>query len=281
MERHLNDALKKPAPDERLMFIDLNARLPPGCGPKNPPQFMETAINRLEQYEKKKLRLGARGYVFITCLDFHRELSATPGVLVAPFGMGIPDFNRPGPYRLSELHRHDQTHADALNIAEALTKLLVFPATFDGSLPSVTFEKVQPIVIGEDFTFPSAEGGAPLTGKVTSAVVVEAEKSAYVAVTTSDAASHLVKAPLTDRELSDYRAHPESFFGRIVHVGGKAETPYGMFKFLMKAHGFMTRTQLLEKLGGLESLELAQKSDEELRAIYCEGLVARLPRATK
>jgi len=67
-------------------------------------------------------------------------------------------------------------------------------ATFDGSLPSGSFERVQRIIIGETCTFPGVGDAPSITGKVTTACVVEPEKAAYVGVTTADGTS-IIKAP--------------------------------------------------------------------------------------
>jgi SEC-C motif len=50
---HLNDALAKPAADERLIFIDLNAE--PEFGTDLKPAWHDRAIKRLEQYEAREL----------------------------------------------------------------------------------------------------------------------------------------------------------------------------------------------------------------------------------
>jgi hypothetical protein len=80
--------------------------------------------------------------------------------------------------------------------------------------------------------------------------------------------------------LIDYRAHPEAFFGEILPVCGKAETPYDMFKFFMDAYILLTRTQLLKYLGLVDCGETVTKSTEELRALYCEIMVTRLSSKT-
>jgi hypothetical protein len=49
----LNDAFKKPAADERLIFIDLNAEMT--ANPEGKPLWIEAAARRLERYEKEDL----------------------------------------------------------------------------------------------------------------------------------------------------------------------------------------------------------------------------------
>ena len=70
----------------------------------------------MEQYEKKELPEGEDAYVFVTNLPFHRMLSEPLSIAAVPVGVGIPDFNRPGNYRLSEAHRLKQKHIDAYDI---------------------------------------------------------------------------------------------------------------------------------------------------------------------
>src|SRR5262249_39825232 len=49
---HLNDALTKPAADQRLIFIDLNAE--PEFGTDLKPIWHDRAVERLERYEAKE-----------------------------------------------------------------------------------------------------------------------------------------------------------------------------------------------------------------------------------
>ena len=53
---HLNAALAKPAKDERLIFIDLNAQ--PAFDKDSKPDWLEPAMKRLERYEQKELKQG-------------------------------------------------------------------------------------------------------------------------------------------------------------------------------------------------------------------------------
>ncbi len=74
--KHLNGALKKPAADQRLIFIDLNC--PPVLGSDGKPTWVESAGKRLERYEKDQLQAGTTAYVFVTNLAFHRQLDIAP-----------------------------------------------------------------------------------------------------------------------------------------------------------------------------------------------------------
>ena len=158
----MNAALKKPAKDTRLIFIDLNTE--PGILKDGKPEWGDRAIRRLEQYEQKELPQDENAYLFVTNLPYHRllneETSNNPLALTAlPFGIGIHDFNRPGYYRLSEAHRLKQKHIDAYDIGNSLQKYPQLPSTFDGSLPSETFYGANGrVLIGETCTFKDADG---------------------------------------------------------------------------------------------------------------------------
>jgi hypothetical protein len=63
---HLNAALAKPAADERLIFIDLNAE--PQMDDSK-PAWIEQAATRLEHYEARELAAGVTAYLMVTtCL---------------------------------------------------------------------------------------------------------------------------------------------------------------------------------------------------------------------
>jgi hypothetical protein len=97
---HLNGALAKPANDERLIFIDVNT--PPKTDHNGQPDWLEPAMRRLEQYEKAENTTGATAYVFLTNIAYHRDLTGQPMFAASPFGLGLPDFNRPGMIRVSD-----------------------------------------------------------------------------------------------------------------------------------------------------------------------------------
>ena len=98
----LNKALAKPAADERLIFIDLNTD--PTVEADGKPPWIETLGKRLEQHEKKELPQGVSAYVFVTNFPFHRRLSEPASLVGVPYGLGIPDFNRPAVRRCVGWH---------------------------------------------------------------------------------------------------------------------------------------------------------------------------------
>jgi hypothetical protein len=278
MVRHLNKALAKPAADERMIFIDLNAPMAADVSDDNRPPFVDRATSRLERYEQESLPAGVTGYVFITNTNFHHDLNAPAQLVAFPFGLGMPDFNRPGFFRLSERYLQEKKHADALRVADSLSRLLALPSTFDGSLPNVALNgEKPPIVIGQRYKFEGAgAGGEDLIGTVADATVLEAEKAVYVVVNSDDGQSCILKEPMSDGQLADYKAHPDAYFGKIVRPPKDAKTKNDLFEFFMDAYGSLSREELLVRLAGrVESAE--EKETDELLAIYCEGWVAVTP----
>jgi hypothetical protein len=273
--KQLNAALAKPAADERMIFIDLNAEMPADASDDKRPAFVGAVTKRLERYERNELKVGERAYIFVTNANFHKNLDTPAQLLSVPFGLGMPDFNRPGKYRLSERYRQDKVHADALRVAEGFSKLLSFPSTFDGSLPSVGLQSERPpVVIGANYNFEGAgPNGEDIVGVVGDACVLEAEKAVIIAVSRPDGSGFLLKEPMSDRQFADYKAHPDAYFGKVVRPPKKAETPQDLFEFFMDAYKELPRDKLLEHLNG--RLPNAEQMDvDELRAVYCEGLVS-------
>lgn len=262
---HLNNALQKPAANERLIFIDLNAEAMFEDDGK--PDWSAKAIKRLEQYEAKELTGGIQAYVFVTNLPFHRMLNETLLISALPFGLGMPDFNRPGYFRLSDIYRQKQKHIDAHHIGEALQNYPCLPTTFDGRLPSEAFgQSSSRVIIGETNTVKDG-----VIGTVTTAAVSEPEKQVYI----GDSRGRIFCQPISDEELADYRAHPEAYFGMIQSVPKTAKSRYEFFEWLMEAFKGLSREILLERLAAAPNFEcLKNMADADLLAEYCERMVA-------
>ena len=263
--KHLNDALQNPAADERLIFIDLNTEA--AFEDDGNPNWSAKAIARLLQYEATELADGIRAYVFVTNLPFHRMMDETPLISALPFGLGMPDFSRPGYYRLSDIYRRKQKHIDVYHIGESLQKYPCLPPTFDGSLPSEAFGRSPSrVMIGETHTLKDG-----IIGTVTTATVSEPEKQIYM----GDDKGRIFCQSISDEELADYRAHPEAYFGRIQSVPKTAESRYEFFEWLMEASKGLSRDTLLERLALRPNFEnLKNMNDADLLAEYCEGLAA-------
>jgi SEC-C motif len=277
---NLNNALGKPAADERLIFIDLNVE--PKFDRDNKPTWGDAAVKRIERYEASELPKGASAYLFVTNIGFHRNLDGTPAPAMLPFGLGIADFNRPGYMRLSEIYRQKRKHIDAHHIGESFLNYTKFPTTFDGSLPSEAFgAATSRVKIGESYLFRNV-GGADMVGTVTYATVWESEKKAAISVTFTDGTASILTQPMTDAEFSDYKAHPEAYFGKILPVGKKVENQYELFEFFVEANKGLSRATLLQCLGRPADFDpLGVVSDADLLGEYCEALVGAVPDPAK
>lgn len=218
-----------------------------------------------------------QAYVFVTNLGFNRALWEEPKLCAAPFGLGMPDFNRPEYIRISEMYRQKQKHIDAHRIGEAIVSYCKFPSTFDGTLPSEAFggESTR-VKIGETYFFNNvSEKG--LLATVTAASIDEPNQTAIIAVMGADGQSHLLSQRMSDSEFADYMAHKEAYFGKILPVPKQTNDRYALFEWLMETNKALTRDELLHRLGNAPNLEaLKRLTDDDLRAEYCEAMVAQI-----
>jgi hypothetical protein len=277
LSHHVTEALKKPATDDRLIFVDLNAPFNPAEG--NKPEWVEKAHYALVGYERRHGEANA--YVIVTNLPFHRMLNDPPAIMAFPLGLGMPEFNRPGVMRLSEAYHHRQKHIDIYNICESLEKYLAFPTTFDGSLPSdPTNRRVQ---IGETYLFEGVGGPEGTLGTVTAATVSEKDKLAHIAVTRAQGGSIILTQKMTDDAIADYKVHGEAYFGDPGRQKKRdISSSYELFEWLMGCYAETPRARLLELAKGAPNFDELQKmSDEDLRASYCEMMAGALEQQSK
>jgi hypothetical protein len=233
-------------------------------------------MKRLERYEAEELEKGTKAYMFLTNVAFHRQLDVAPSSVLVPFGLGIPDFNRPGTIRLSDAYRTKQKHLDAHKIAEAFSQYTMFPATFDGSLPWEAFSGRARLRIGKTYVFEGI-GENGLVGTITAATVSENEEVAYVAVTCPDGKSRILKSPMTKDELADYEAHSDAYFGRIEHKMKRKDDPFELFEWLMRVNAGTTRERILLNLkGASDYASFEALNDDDLLIAYCERLTANV-----
>ena len=270
----LLNALKKPATGARLIFIDVN--VPYALNDRGEPDWLAPVMTGLETFEREKLD-GRSAYTFITNISFHRELNEQPHSAVAPFGLGIPDFAKVGPIRISEAYRQKKKHSDAFHIFEAMRKLRHFPITFDGSLPSETFGGAPSrLMVGQTYFFPGGgDGGSDVVGKVRDVTVLVLEKKAYYSVTDVQTGKNFISlAPMTDAELADYAQFGDSYFGKEDHGPHVVKDEFELFEWLMTVNATVPRARLLEWLGPTHEPVAPGLGDEDLLIYYCEAMVA-------
>jgi hypothetical protein len=80
---------------------------------------------------------------------------------------------------------------------------------------------------------------------------------------------------MTDEAITDYNAHPETFFGRVQHVGKQIEEPFEAFLFFFDSYKNTPKEKLLEFMkGSLDMDRLEQMSQDELAIEYCDSMAS-------
>jgi hypothetical protein len=267
ISEHLGLALEKPSSGERIIFIDLNA---PGQMAPGNPSWLDKAVKRLDAREKDTPP-EVSAYVFLTNLAFHRHLDDDRvGVTALAYGLNLPDFSKPGDYRLTEMYRRRKKHADAHGLMQALRDYPSLPTTFDGSLPSEAFSADRKrVLIGEKYFFSDVGGG--VVAEVTSATVSEGEKKTYITVRTQDDRSMILAEDMSDQQLAEYRAHKDAYFGVIQRAPRRPKDAYGLFEFFVETYMETPRARLLEMFKNAPDFpELERLSHEDLVLELCE-----------
>lgn len=270
LSKHLSEALKKPAPDERIVFIDLNTDPSEGL---QEPSWINQASRRLKDRERN-LQAGQEAYVFITNMSYHREQhSSSPSGEALAYGLGLPDFAKPGPVRLTHWYRQKQKHIDGYNIMESLKDYPRIPDTLDGRPASETFSNNQRIRVGETYFFDDVDNQDGVVGTVTSATVNEDEKKAYVAITTRDTGKGMIlTAELSDAELTDYRLYGDAYFGEPRNRHAKCQDIFDFYEWLVNCYSETPYEKLIELAKDhpdIERLRLLDRDDMVLE--LCEG----------
>lgn len=270
---HLNAAFKKPAADERLIFIDLNTD--PSVTPDGQPAWFASAVQRIERYEREELPAGETAYLFVTNMAYHRQLDVVPVIAGAPFGLGMPDFNRPGMIRVVDAYRQKRKHIDADNILDALSKYAVFPASFDGRLPSEAFGKRSSrVLIGETYLFEGAgSAGEDLLAVVNNVAVNEEGKEMTILATdVRTGGALLIAQDMSAEEVVEYRQFRDGYFGKR-KGSNHAKDEFELFEWLVEVNRRTPRQNMLKWLGPAHA-HTANLSDEELLLYYAELMVA-------
>lgn len=270
LTRHLSEALQKPAPDERMIFIDLNTE-PLELGKE--PNWLDQAVRRLEARERD-LREGQEAYVFVTNIAFHRKLtSSTPGNAFLAHGLGLPDFGKLGEITLPNWLRSKRKHIDAYNIIDSFRTYPQIPDTFDGRPASETFARSQRLIIGETYFFEDV-GDEGVVGTVNEVAVIESKKMAHVAITTRDSkASVFLTREMSDAELMDYKKYGDAYFGKAEVNKRECRDVFDLYEWLVEGHSKMSRERLLELAKGRADIERLRKMDKaDIVLEICEGL---------
>ena len=252
----------------RVIFIDMNARADVDFD-----AFRDGALAAIQGREPKLTIQGGPAppaYVYVTNQPYHLALNETrlPRVCLAA-GFKIPDFGHGVQFpSYTEAHKARMKYA-ALNDVQKVIVSYNIPVTFDGEIPEFAFGQAErKFTIGERF---EVAGGVFVT--LQSGVVAEPEKKAYLVVSDDNGKGHIMTAELSDSEMTAYRSHPETFFGRVVQVSKNTEDPMDLYTFFIDGYKETSREKLLEFMAGAPDIEeLKELSEDELRYTYAERL---------
>lgn len=271
LSSHVKSAMEKPAEDDRLVFIDVNAPAERGVT----PAWIKQAERKLDAMNRD-LAKGKSAYVFVTNMDFHWDAKGEKSNnIIMVCGLGINDFIEKGYFSFSEIYRRKKKHIDVYEIVEAFKEYPAIPDTFDGSLPSVAFGEYDPIPqIGETYFFEILDRAAT----VTSAFINEDEKMMYVGISTGS----ILTKPVSDSQLRDYKNHPDTFFGIFYKQGKSFDDPYKFFEHMVQIHMSYSKENIIKQMINYPDQNMLNElSHEDLVLMFCEGIAFQVQKNGK
>jgi hypothetical protein len=210
------------------------------------------------------------GPVYVTIQPHHLALDKTllPRACLVT-GFKISDFGDGAQFQsYTEAYKARMKYSALYDVQKAVVKYSI-PVTFDGEIAEFAFGKAaRQFTIGDRFEIAN---GILVT--LQSGVVIEPEQKAYLVVNDDNGRSHVIIVALSDAELAAYRAHPETFFGRVLPVSKNIEDPLDLYAFFINANKETPREKLLDFLSDASDIErLIKLTDKELRYEYAERL---------
>jgi hypothetical protein len=116
--------------------------------------------------------------------------------------------------------------------------------------------------------------GAQRPVKITTAVVMEAAKSAVCGGVLEDGQSAgIFEIPLSDVELAAWRRHPDTFFGEVTPARLRQGDYLSMYDFFHESTKKVSKEQLLQAMASAPDLErMRGLSQAEVASIRAERL---------
>jgi hypothetical protein len=252
----------------RVIFIDMNVSAEVDC-----QVLVDEAFEAIRCREPKMTVQGnpaPAAHVFVTNQPYHLALDKThlPRICFTA-GFKIPDFgDKTRFWSYTEAYKARIKYVSLYDVRRAMINYSI-PSTFDGEIPEFAFGQAKRrFTIGEHFEMAD---GMPVT--LQSGIVVESEHKAYLVLNDEKGMSHIITVELSDAELAAYRAHPETFFGRIKPVSKNTNDPMDLYTFFIEANKKLPKEKLLKFMGNAPDIEeLKRLPDNELRYIYAERL---------
>jgi len=261
----------------RVIFIDMNVG-----ADLDFEAFGKEALAAIRSREPK-LKIQGKpappAHVYVTNQPYHLALDKTrlPRVCLAA-GFKVPDFGH-GVISSSytEAHKTRLKYAALNDVQRAMVNYSI-PVTFDGEIPEFAFGKAdRRFSIGErlevaDNLFMTLESG----------IVVETEQKAYLVLADDGEQRHIVTVQLSEAEIAAYKAHPETFFGRIASVSKNTDDPMDLYEFFINGYKNTPREKLIEFMNNSPDIEELKKlPDDELLYAYAERLTHGATREKK
>lgn len=269
-------ALRKSAAHERIVFVEVN--IPDVVDGDFSGTWVESALGQIKESEDYLDSSGApypSSYVIVTNHAFHNNLEAADiGLQAVADGYRIDSFG-PGASvnGFAAYLENFQRHKEILALFDSLKEHNNIPSTFDGEIPEFAFgedEGYPRLRIGQEYLIPDDKGEL-VPGVLGQALVSEHSQKATGIYRLQDGRHVMVSHELTDRELTAWRRHPETFFGRVEEKHAQPENWLELAEFFYRTYNDTDKDRLLEFMKGAHDFDgLAAMSQKDLAIIYCE-----------
>lgn len=275
--RKLNDALKKNANHERIVFVDMGK---PAVNFEEAKALLVKAQKQIRKHEEDPTVNGVQlppAYVIVTNTSYWHALQGQDFHPLAAVGEGflMPTFKDNYKDTINNLLAAREKDKEVLDLIVSMQKHKDIPSTFDGENPALAFGEVDkdnpPLIIGHKYFVPSNDGG-DVVATLETVVVDEDKKLAIGSYSLAGGGGTVLACPLSDTELDAYRKHPTTFFGKITRPT-ELRDPLEFYDWVYSMYKKVPKERLLEYMNDYPNQEeLKKSSQQELLKIYCEGV---------
>lgn len=270
----LNNALRKQAKHERIVFIDVGR---PATNFEESKKWLKEAQQKSRKLETDPNLHGEElppAYIVFTNNSYWHDLQGQ-NFKFAALGEGfkIPSFKDDYKDTIQNALLEREKNKEVFDLLDSMHTHQEIPVTFDGENPELAFTSTEDedprLIIGNKYLIPSANGDVVATLK--QVIVREEEKVACGLYELQSGGSSLVNHPLSDIELAAYKRHPRTFFG-VVEPKKEIESPLEFYDWLYNASRNTPKENLLKFMKDYPNQEgFKNLTQEELLKIYCEG----------
>lgn len=272
----LNGALKKEANYEMIVFIDIGR---PAGNVEKAKKWLLNAQEDIRKQEETPILNGVelpKAYVILTNNSYWHDLKGQNFNFVAlGEGFQIQGFKTDYKGTIHDALIERKKHKEVFDLLESMRKQSEIPSTFDGENPDIAFHKGDdenpPLIIGNKYLIPNKDD-AEVVATLDHVFVDEGKKLAIGAYSIKSGGFSILSCPLSDVELSAYKKHPRTFFGRLEQKT-KIDDPLEFYDWVYSHYRNISKERLLEFMDNYPNKnELKDLSRKELVKIYCEGV---------